>query len=318
MELTIFTPTYNRSILLTRVYESLLSQTNKNFVWLIVDDGSLDDTRNKVEGFIENNKSYGEPFAIEYYYYENGGKMRAHNRGVEHAGTEWFLCLDSDDYLRNDAVEIILNTLSKESNTENLGGIIAHKGKSETETLSPYEFPKVDYSTLFGLYLSGFKGETTLVLRKKLLDMYPFPQIKGEKYVPEDVIYDKIDKECVFKVLPEILTVCELVSEGYTDSVHRLKEDNKFAWFLYYEQRARITSVSVLKFKYLSFYVLYADLCKLPKYDSVKAVTKVYDEHFEKYDGGLSLDKLVSKKIPVAQVVLGCLGALILRILRKS
>ena len=254
-KLTVFTPTYNRKELLKRAYESLKDQTCRDFCWLIVDDGSSDDTGAVVDAWI------GEGIIpIEYHYCENGGKMRAHNRGVEYCKTQWFLCLDSDDCLVSDAVEAILKCIEdkKEGST---AGIIAHKGKSETELLTGVDFPKgIERTTLYGLYLKGFKGETTLVFKTDVLRKYPFPEIEGEKYVPEDYIYDKIDAEYEYVVLDRILTVCELVSEGYTDSVRRLKEDNKQAWYLYYEQRARITPMSMLKLKYLGFYRLYAGM----------------------------------------------------------
>ncbi|MBR5766685.1 MAG: glycosyltransferase family 2 protein [Lachnospiraceae bacterium] len=282
MKLTVFTPTYNRAHLLKRAYESLKSQTVKDFNWLIVDDGSTDDTKAVVDGFISEGI-----IPVEYHYVENGGKMRAHNRGVEHCKTEWFLCLDSDDMLVKDAVEAILGVVdscipdtgtvptrsksfrvpSGETQDERtvpvsgICGIIAHKGRSETELLHGVDFPKnIRRTTLYNLYLNGFKGETTLVFKTDVLRKYPFPEIEGEKYVPEDYIYDKIDAEYEYLVLDRILTVCELVSEGYTDSVRKLKEDNKQAWYLYYEQRARITPMSVLKLKYLSFYRLYAGM----------------------------------------------------------
>ncbi len=270
MELTVFTPTYNRSGLLKRVYESLKEQTVTDFCWLIVDDGSDDDTRETVEGFISEGK-----LNIEYHYHENGGKMRAHNRGVEYCKTEWFVCLDSDDILTKDAVGKILiciNLLKKNhadtqaGSMREIAGIIAHKGSSETELLSGVDFPRcretegIERTTLYGLYLAGFKGETTIVFKTAVLRDYPFPEIEGEKYVPEDYIYDKIDLKYDYMVLREILTVCEIVKDGYTDSVRRLKEENRQAWYLYYEQRARITPMSLLKLKYLGFYRLHAGL----------------------------------------------------------
>lgn len=253
MKLTIFTPTYNRKELLKRAYESLKDQTCKDFNWLIVDDGSTDDTKAVVDGWIAENI-----IPIEYHYCTNGGKMRAHNQGVKNCKTEWFLCLDSDDRLVPDAVDSIIKCIDG-IDAANCAGIIAHKGRSTTELLSGVPFPEgIKHTTLYGLYLKGFKGETTLVFRTSVLRKYPFPEIEGEKYVPEDYIYDKIDGEYEYIVLDRILTVCELVSEGYTDSVRKLKEDNKQAWYLYYEQRARITPMSVLKLKYLGFYRLYA------------------------------------------------------------
>ncbi|MBQ7587205.1 MAG: glycosyltransferase family 2 protein [Lachnospiraceae bacterium] len=279
MLLTVFTPTYNRKELLKRAYASLKEQTCIDFVWIIVDDGSSDGTEETVRGFAAEGK-----ICIEYHFQNNGGKMRAHNRGVEYCRTPWFLCLDSDDVLVPDAVEQILkcikateeyeqaakpdeiNKVNSSRKTE-VAGIIAHKGKSETELLSGVDFPKEyldagrqELTTLYDLYLKGFRGETTLVFKTEILREFPFPEINGEKYVPEDYIYDKIDSEYKYFVLPRILTVCEIVSEGYTDSVRRLKEDNKQAWYLYYEQRARITPMSLLKLKYLGFYRLYARL----------------------------------------------------------
>ncbi|MBR6485619.1 MAG: glycosyltransferase family 2 protein [Lachnospiraceae bacterium] len=284
MKLTVFTPTYNRAHLLKRAYESLKNQTVKDFNWLIVDDGSTDDTKAVVDGFISEGI-----IPVEYHYVENGGKMRAHNRGVEHCKTEWFLCLDSDDMLVKDAVEAILGVIDHA--LPEICGIIAHKGRSETELLHGVDFPKnIRRTTLYNLYLNGFKGETTLVFKTDVLRKYPFPEIEGEKYVPEDYIYDKIDAEYEYLVLDRILTVCELVSEGYTDSVRKLKEDNKQAWYLYYEQRARITPMSVLKLKYLSFYRLYA---------------------------GMTSHALKESNIPAWQKLLGIPGELFLKLGRR-
>jgi len=259
MLLTVFTPTYNRESLLKRAYESLLKQTCKDFCWLIVDDGSTDHTRELVASWTAQGK-----LPIRYEYCQNGGKMRAHNRGAQLCETELFLCLDSDDYLTDTAVEEIRACWEQAAPRKSLAGIVAHKGKSETELLSGVEFPVEGDTPLYNLYLKGFRGETTLVFRAEVLKKFPFPEIDGEKYVPEDYIYDKIDAEYVLRVLPRIITVCEIVSEGYTDSVKRLKRDNKTAWYLYYEQRARITPFSVRKLKYLAYYIIYAKRCKKP------------------------------------------------------
>ena len=104
MRLTVFTPTYNRRELLTRAYKSLTKQTIKDFEWLIVDDGSTDHTDDEVKKWIDDGIIH-----IRYHYRENGGKMRAHNTGVGLADTELFLCLDSDDYLVENAVEFALD-----------------------------------------------------------------------------------------------------------------------------------------------------------------------------------------------------------------
>lgn len=263
MLLTVFTPTYNRRKYLERAYDSLKRQTVKDFMWIIVDDGSSDDTKEYVDKWIEENE-----LKIRYTYVPNGGKMRAHNIGAKMCETELFVCLDSDDYLVDDAVEVIEKEWKiatagwkKREDSRELGGIIAHKGKSNTDLLSGCEFPVSGYHGLFELYLNGYRGETTLVFKTEVIQKFPFPEIEGEKYVPEDYIYDKIDVEYEYIVLDKIITVCEIVSEGYTDSVIKLKHNNPIAFYMYYEQRAIITPVSALKLKYAGFYVKYAKIC---------------------------------------------------------
>lgn len=269
-KLTVFTPTYNRANLLKRVYDSLTKQSLNDFLWLIIDDGSKDNTKEIVDTFISEGK-----IEIIYKYFENGGKMRAHNRAAELADTELFLCLDSDDWLNEDAVDTLIRTWNEKGNN-NLAGIISHKGASETELLSGIEFPAgIDKSTLYGLYLKGFRGETTIMFRTDVIKNYPFPEIDGEKYVPEDYIYDKIDADYEYIVLNEITTICEIVSEGYTDSVIKLKKNNPVAFYLYYEQRAKITPPSVLKIKYAGFYVKYAKKCNKPVFKTKLSIIYV-------------------------------------------
>ena len=263
MRLTVFTPTYNRKQLLARAYRSLTVQTVKDFEWLIVDDGSTDNTDDVVKKWIDEGI-----IRIRYYYRPNGGKMRAHNTGTGLAQTELFVCLDSDDYFIETAVEDLLaaydSAAGYEGSGRHLGGVVAHKGCTDEKLLGSKSFPDVKYSTLYGLYLKGFSGETTLMYKTEILKMFPFPEIEGEKYVPEDYIYDKIDKVCVLAVLPKIITVCEITDSGYTESVNELKRKNVNAFYLYYEQRAFITPPGILKLKYLGRYVIYSKRSNRP------------------------------------------------------
>ena len=107
-EITIFTPTYNRLYSMKRLYRSLINQTNKDFIWLIVDDGSTDKTEEYVREWINNNK-----IEIRYLYQKNQGKQVAHNLAVENCNTDFFICVDSDDYLTNNAVEIMISNKYK-------------------------------------------------------------------------------------------------------------------------------------------------------------------------------------------------------------
>ncbi len=263
MRLTVFTPTYNRKELLTRAYKSLTVQTVRDFEWLIVDDGSTDNTEDAVKEWIDEGI-----IRIRYVYRQNGGKMRAHNTGTAAARTELFVCLDSDDYFVDTAVEELLaaydNGACSDCYGKPVGGVVAHKGCTSEKLLGDSDFPDVKYSTLYGLYLKGFSGETTLMYKTEILKEFPFPEIEGEKYVPEDYIYDKIDEVCVLAVLPRIITVCEITDNGYTESVKKLKSENVNAFYLYYEQRAFITPKGMLKLKYLARYVIYAKRSNRP------------------------------------------------------
>ena len=274
MRLTVFTPTYNRRELLTRAYESLKSQTVKDFEWLIVDDGSTDDTMRQVDEWIEEGV-----ITVRYHYRENGGKMRAHNTGASLSKCGLFVCLDSDDVFVPTAVEELLAAYdrAKEEETDGhrIGGVVAHKGCTNEKLLGSKDFPPVKTSTLFGLYLNGFEGETTLMYETALLRQFPFPEITGEKYVPEDYIYDKIDEVCVLAVLPRVITVCEIVEGGYTREAKALKKKNANAFYLFYEQRARIAPPGLLKLKYLGRYVIFARRTRRPVFRN-SAISKAW------------------------------------------
>ncbi len=269
--LTVFTPAYNRSEELKRAYESLKRQTNKDFVWLIVDDGSTDDTADTVRGFSDESQ-----VDIKYIFRENGGKMRAHNTGVLNCETELFVCLDSDDHLSDTAVDDILRVWRLKEEAESgpeIAGIIAYKGESPDKVIYGNVFPELkdnahipaDGSTKDNeryplvsfreLYRKGFRGETTLVFATRLLKENLFPEIEGEKYVPEDVVYDRIDEGRVFILMPVILTVCELLEEGYTDRAEALRHEAPTGWYIYYYQRALSWPWSALKMKFAAHYL---------------------------------------------------------------
>ena len=109
IDLTVFTPTYNRVELLSRCYESMKRQTSKNFIWMIIDDGSTDDTASVVSNWIKESSD----FSIEYYYKDNGGLHTAYNEAIKHIKTKLCVCIDSDDFMPDVAVEMILRFWKK-------------------------------------------------------------------------------------------------------------------------------------------------------------------------------------------------------------
>ena len=107
--LTVFTPTYNRADLLTRCYESMKRQTNQTFIWMIIDDGSSDNTRELVNKWLQEEHD----FLLEYYYKKNGGLHTAYNEAIAHIETPLCVCIDSDDFMPDNAVEVILDFWDK-------------------------------------------------------------------------------------------------------------------------------------------------------------------------------------------------------------
>lgn len=249
MLLSIFTPTYNRKALLQRAYNYLCKQTCIEFQWIIVDDGSTDNTGEMVKEWKKK-----APFPIKYYYQINSGKMKAHNQGVLHADTELFICLDSDDYLTENAVETIYTTwnhLKEQGLLGGLAGIIAYKGKDYSHTMNGEVFPDTQMITQSELYQKGFRGETMLVYKTLVLREYPFPIFPGETFIPESVVFDEIDKKYHLYILPKILMICEYQPDGLTNSIQALRKNNPNGWLLYYQSRIKGTSVSLLRYKYI-------------------------------------------------------------------
>lgn len=262
-QLTVFTPTYNRAYILPKLYESLCNQTCADFVWSIVDDGSTDETELLVSKWIQDGK-----IEIIYEKQPNGGKMRAHNRGVLKCDTELFLCVDSDDYLEEDSVEISIELWNSTGNKEGLSGIVAYrliKNLDETDYKIIKTFPRKERSSLHSLYADGFMGDTSLVFNSNVLKKYLFPEIDGEKFITEAYVYDQIDQSYEFLICDKPMIVCSYQTDGYTQGALKLKRDNPKGWALFYNQRARLYLEPFSNnIKHLMYYIIFSRLSGCP------------------------------------------------------
>lgn len=242
--LTVFTPTYNRAYILEQAYKSLINQTNKSFVWLIVDDGSTDNTESLVKEWIKEDK-----IEIKYYKQKNGGKQRAYNKAIKLTNSELFICLDSDDYFTEYAIEILLNSWEKIKDMNKVAGIIALKGLNEKNPIGTYMPQNVTFSTLRGLYDKyGFKGDTALLYRTKILKKFPFKVAEGEKFIGEDYVYDQIDQNYEMYLLNEIIYICEYLDDGYTSNVRKLIRNNPKSYMLLNKQKINFSDNIKSKF----------------------------------------------------------------------
>jgi glycosyltransferase involved in cell wall biosynthesis len=156
--LTIFTPAFNRAHTIRRTYESLCRQTCKDFLWLIIDDGSSDNTKELVEGWTQRDNG----FEIEYIYQDNQGMHGAHNTAYRNIHTELNTCIDSDDYMPDDAVEQILE-LWKNKGSDKYAGTVGLE-YADGGGLIGTEFPQdLTETTLNGFYGRGGRGGKKLV-----------------------------------------------------------------------------------------------------------------------------------------------------------
>lgn len=208
--LTVFTPTYNRAHILHNCYEALLRQTCKDFLWIIVDDGSNDSTKEIVDEWIKENK-----FEIQYIWQENQGMHGAHNTAHMNSITPLTVCCDSDDYLSDEAVETIV-TLWKEKSDEKYAGIIGHDSNLKGEKL--VSIPShLSETSLYDLrYRYKLKGDFKLVYRTELLKNELYPIIKGESYLAVGYKYFLIEQKHKLIVSNKILCYIDYQNDGGT------------------------------------------------------------------------------------------------------
>lgn len=214
MKLTIFTPTYNRAYIIENLYRSLQRQSVKNFEWLVVDDGSQDNT---AELFRKWQAEENE-FPIRYYYKENGGKHRAINYGIQYAVGEYFFIVDSDDYLPDNSVAVILYWISEiPKKSGDFVGVCGCKGFTNNDLVgTTFDGKFLDCTTLErGKY--GIEGDKAEVFNTDILKRYPFPEYPNEKFVTECVVWDKLAEDGYkFRFFNETVYLCEYREDGLT------------------------------------------------------------------------------------------------------
>lgn len=255
IQITIFTPTYNRKKLLRRAFESLQKQTDINFRWLIVDDGSQDGTQEEVEQMTAESK-----FDITYIYQPNGGKHRAHNTAVKNCSTEYLLILDSDDYLVEDAISNLNSKISFIENKEHIAGIIGNRISCSDGSIIGTAMPAIQYASGNELYQKyGLKGDTLRLYKTSILKKYLFPEIEGEKFVSENVVFDRIDLQYKLLVIKDLLYVGEYQDSGYSNHIYKVHLDNPIGYALSLKSSAE--SAVTLKMR-AGYMILYSMWCK--------------------------------------------------------
>lgn len=215
---TILTPTYNRAAYLPRLYESLKAQTNRDFLWLVVDDGSEDDTQALLASYRR------QDVKIHYIRQENGGKHTALNRGIAEIRSELTFIVDSDDYLPENAVETILAYHEKYRETKGLCGYSFLRCHSDGRVNTAY-FPSDE---LIGTYAEvringGIGGDKAEVFYTEILKKYPFPVFPGEKFMPEDAVWMQMSGPYRMVHINKNIYYCDYLEGGLTITGRRMK-----------------------------------------------------------------------------------------------
>ena len=213
--ITILTPTYNRGYIIDKAYKSLLNQSDNDFEWLIIDDGSTDNTEKLVKNFIIEDK-----ITVRYYKKKNGGKHTALNFGFDKANGNYILILDSDDFLTKDAIQTVKQYIKKYGKNKKIACLsflrIYDNGKtigkvySEDEVISNY----IDFK-----HNKGHLGDMAEVYKTDVLKKYSFPIFNDEKFLSEAIVWNKIalDYDTVF--INKGIYVCEYLGDGLSKNI---------------------------------------------------------------------------------------------------
>lgn len=249
--LTVFTPTFNRAYCLDKCYQSLVRQTIKDFIWLIIDDGSTDQTGDLVNHWVKEGK-----IEIRYHWQENQGMHAAHNTAYELMTTELNVCIDSDDYMPEDAVEKIV-TFWKEHGNKQVSGIIALDAFNDNKVIGTELPGHIKTSTLFDLYYKyGVVGDKKLVYRTELTKANPYPIFENEKYVGLAYKYYLLDKQYEMLLMNEIVCKVEYLPDGSSLNMFNQYRKNPKGFAFYRKELMKLPFTSLtFKFRQAIHYV---------------------------------------------------------------
>ncbi|SMY35598.1 GalNAc(5)-diNAcBac-PP-undecaprenol beta-1,3-glucosyltransferase [Photobacterium malacitanum] len=227
MLISVVTPTYNRAHLLERLIKSLKNQTQFNFEWIVIDDGSVDNTKEVISELTTESK-----FTIKYVYQENQGKHVALNVGFSEAKGDYLIILDSDDILANNAIEIIERQFNLAKDIDIIS--FCNKtldNKDVGNMLHGFICSQLEYS-----YKYKGTGDRTEVFSKKVYDNYRFPVFSGEKFCPEALVWNRMALKHKTKYVKDVIYFCEYQVDGLSSKIIEIRAKSPNATLLYYRE----------------------------------------------------------------------------------
>lgn len=259
--LTIFTPAFNRANTLPRLYDSLQRQSSKDFEWLIVDDGSKDNTKDIVAEWISEKK-----IPIRYIHQKNQGMHGAHNTAYKNIYTELNVCIDSDDFMPDNTVPLILEFWKKHGSNKYAG--IIGLDQYLTGGIIGKPFPvNLKETTLLDYYENGGSGDKKLVYRTEIINEYPeYPIFEGEKYVGLAYKYYLVDQDYPLLTLNEPLVIVDYQPDGSSFSMFKQYWNNPKGFAFYRKEKMKVLKSPLKIFKENIHYVSSSLISGNPKF----------------------------------------------------
>ena len=248
--ITVFTPTFNRAYTLHNLYESLCKQSYKDFEWIIVNDGSKDNTEELVAEFIAEQK-----INITYHKQQNQGKHIAINKGVELAKGELFFIVDSDDILPKDSLEIIIQKYQSIKDDETIAGLAGRRGYISGGYIGTNKtYDDVIMTSIDFRFKKKIIGDMAEVYKTKVIAQYPFPQFEGERFCPEALVWKRIDQKYKMLWFSDIVYKGEYIPDGLTANIFKVRKNSPKASCLYYAEEAQYATPAYQKIKSVANY----------------------------------------------------------------
>lgn len=267
--ITILTPTYNRASLLRRLYTSLVKQTCKEFVWLVIDDGSSDETQQLIKEFQDENL-----LSIYYEKQVNGGKHRALNKGIAQITTPLTYIVDSDDYLPDNAVEVILCYYEKYRERQDLCGYSFLRCYEDGTVNTAYFKVDEEIDTFCNIRINGnIGGDKAEVFYTDILKEYPFPEYEGEKFLPEDLVWMQMSGKYQMVHINKCTYISEYLEGGLTKTGRAMKIYSPIgmmhrSWVYLADKNVCLK----VKVKMMMLYIIYGKFAKIKMGDLIKEV----------------------------------------------
>lgn len=250
--LAIATPTYNRAYILNKCYDSLKKQTNNSFTWMIIDDGSTDETESIVKSWMQE-----DLLDIQYLKKSNGGKASALNLAISKTNTKYFVCLDSDDTFSENAVELALKHLTEIEQETRYCGILSLRNTPDGKVMGGEQIPmnvtEITLSDLDSIY--NIKSELICFYKTDVIKKFRFPEIPGEKFISPAYLEHEVGRNYKFLASREIYCYCEYLPDGLTKNKIDVIKKNPKGYTLVKKQSFELANRFIPKCKHAIMYI---------------------------------------------------------------